>query len=87
MEEIQITKFEWTISLRLVAFTKNKKTWAKHDPKVQHLFTNITQHQNKNTSKNELKLTRSYARTQHPHTKTHHSRYDSTYAAYVFHIL
>ena len=45
----------WTkqerMSNLLCVFIWAPLSWAKHDPKVHHLFTNIAQHQSKHTSK------------------------------------
>ena len=52
MEAIEITKLKRVN--HIATFTclhRRSRTWAKHGPKVHHLFTNISQHQNKHTSK------------------------------------
>ena len=52
METIQITKLKRVD--HIATFTclhRRSRMWAKHGPKVHHLFTNISQHQNKHTSK------------------------------------
>jgi len=51
MEAIQITKLKRVD--HIATFTclhRRSRTWSKHDPKVHHLFTNMSQHQNKHTS-------------------------------------
>jgi len=50
MEAIQITKLKRVDHIAMfTCLHRRLRTWAKHDPKVHHLFTNISQHQNKHT--------------------------------------